>query len=331
MAEATPKIRLSRRSIIITLLVVLLIILLIARVVTIIGIFNTILLSPMLNFLVLVSHYVGSFGLAIIVMTIIIRILVLPLTLRLLRSSKALRNIQPRIKELQKQYGEDKQTLGQEVTKLYREAGVSPMGCLFNNIAQVPIWVALYLSVVQALAYTPENLLGLSARLYSPSILQGTVPLSQHFLLLNLTHGNIVMAFLEGATMWMLQKMSSMPNPDPEQQTMSRVTLWGMTLVFALLAFLLPSGVVLYWLTSNIFGMVVQYQVTGWGSLRRPTLSFPKGARPQPAPRPRARTSGTTGSTKRPDRRSPEGKSAAKQAQPARRRRRLPKAMQATP
>lgn len=207
--------------------------------------------------------------------------------------------MQPKIKELQKSLGDDKQKLGQEITKLYREAGVNPLGCFFSTLAQLPIWVALYMSVVQALAYTPENLVGLANRLYSPSILQNSVPLSQHFLWLNLTHGNIGIAFLEGATMWMLQKMTSMPNPEPQQRSLNLLMLWGMTLLFALLALIFPSGLALYWVTSNIIGMVLQYQVTGWGSLKRPSLAFPKRGKARPAGKPQAKRSGTSSTAKK--------------------------------
>jgi YidC/Oxa1 family membrane protein insertase len=299
MIEAKPKVTSNRRIIFITLIIVVLIILLIARVLSITGIFNTILLSPMLNFLVLMARYLGSFGIAIIVMTILIRLLIFPLTIRQLRSSKALHDIQPKMKELQKKYGNDKQKLGQEVNKLYREAGFNPLGCFFSILLQFPIWVALYISVVLALAYTPENLFGLADRLYSPSILQNSLPLSQHFLWLNLTHGDIVMAFLEGVTMWMVQRMSTIPSPEPQQRSLNRVISWGMTLVFAFMAFILPSGLALYWVTSNVFGIVLQYQVTGWGSLRRPSLAFLKRPSPQPTGNPRAKRSATTTSTKK--------------------------------
>jgi len=299
MAQARTKITLRKRSIFITLLIVVLIILLIARVVSITGIFNTILLSPMLNFLVLMSRYLGSFGLAIIVMTILLRLLLFPLTLRQLRSSKTMHDMKPKIKELQKRFGDDKQKLGQEITKLYREADFNPLGCFFSTLSQVPIWVALYISVVLALAYTPENLFGLADRLYSPSLLQNSLPLSQHFLWLNLIHGDIGIAFLEGATMWTLQMMSSMPNTDAQQQSLNRLMLWGMTLGFASLTFILPSGLALYWVTSNIVGIVLQYQVTGWGSLKRPLLAFLKTGSAQPASNPRAKRRGTTDSTKK--------------------------------
>ena len=99
--------------------------------------------------------------------------------------------------------------------------------------------------------------------------------------------------------MWMLMKMTSMPNPEPQRQSMNRVMLWGMTLGFALLALILPSGLGLYWVTSNIVGMVLQFQVTGWGSLKRPLLAFLKTGSAQPASNPRAKRRGTTDSTKK--------------------------------
>jgi YidC/Oxa1 family membrane protein insertase len=294
MVEAKPKIAFSRRSLVITLLILVLIVLLIARVVSITGIFNTILLNPMLNFLILMSRFLGSFGLAIIVMTILIRLLLFPLSIRQLRGNKTFRDIQPKIKELQKRFAEDKQRFNEEIAKLYREAGVSPVGCFFSTISQFPFWIALYLSVVMILAYTPENLFGLSNRIYSQSILQNSLPFSHHFLGLDLINGNIVMAFLVGITLWMLQRMSYIPTPDLQQQSMNRLMFLGMPLVFAILGFILPSGVVLYWVTSNIVGMVVQYQVTGWGSLKRPSLASLRSISLKPARNPQANRRVTT-------------------------------------
>jgi YidC/Oxa1 family membrane protein insertase len=148
---------------------------------------------------------------------------------------------------------------------------------------------------MQALAYTPENLLGLSKQLYSSSVIQGAVPLNHHFLWLDLTSGNIVMAILTAASMWMLQKMSSTPAADPQQQSMSRIMLWVMPLMFGFMSLTFPSGLSLYWVVSNIISLVMQYRVTGWGTLKMPSLAFLKGGTPQPVDNPQAKTEGTAG------------------------------------
>jgi len=293
MAEAKPAITVNLRRLVIFLLIVVLIGLFIARVVSITAIFNTILLQPVLNFLVLMSRYfLGSFGLAVVVLTIIIRLLTFPLVIRQFRSGKALQALQPKVRELQKKYGQDRQKLGQEVTKLYKEHGVNALGCYPPMLIQFPIWIALYMSVVQALAYTPENLLGLDRQLYSPWLLQNAVPLKDHFLWLNLTHGNIGMAFLEAISMWILMKMSITGTVSAQQQSANRVLLWAVPLLFGFMAFVLPSGLSLYWVVSNMIGMIQQYPLTGWGSLKMPSLSLLKRGAPQPAGNPRAKAGG---------------------------------------
>ena len=296
MAEAKPVKTFNVRRFVLFLLIAVLLFLLVTGVVSITGIWNTILMEPMLNFLVLMSKYfLGSFGIAIIVLTVIIRLLMFPLTMRQLQSSRAMQAMQPKMKELQKKYATDKQQLAAETAKLYKETGVNPLGCAFPMLIQFPIWIALYQSVIQALAYTPENLLGLSKQLYSSSVIQGAVPLNHHFLWLDLTSGNIVMAILTAASMWVLQKMSSQSSTDPQQQSMSRIMLWVMPLMFGFFSLTLPSGLSLYWVASNIISLVMQYRVTGWGTLKMPSLAFLKGGTPQPVDNPQAKTEGTAG------------------------------------
>jgi YidC/Oxa1 family membrane protein insertase len=300
MAEAKAAKPFNVRRFLIFLLIGVLLVLLIAGVISITGVWNTILLEPMINFLVLMSKYfLGSFGIAIIVLTIIIRLLMFPLTMKQLQSSKAMQAIQPKMKELQKKYAKDQQKLNQEVMKLYKEEGVNPLGCALPMLVQFPIWIALYQSVIQALAYTPENLLGLSKQLYSSAVIRGALPLNHHFLWLDLTKGDIFMAILTVASMWALQKMSTQPSTDPQQQSMNRIMLWVMPLMFGLFSLSLPSGLSLYWVASNIISMILQYRVTGWGTLTRPSLSFLKRGPPQPVDNPAAKIEGTAGTGKK--------------------------------
>jgi len=310
MAEAKPKpvSGFNVRRLIIFLLIAVVLFLLITGVISITGVWDTILLNPMVNFLVLMSKYfLGSFGIAIIVLTIIIRLLMFPLTMRQLQSSKAMQALQPKMKELQKKYGKDQQKLNQEVMKLYKEEGVNPLGCALPMLIQFPIWIALYQSVIQALAYTPENLLGLSKQLYHSSIIQQALPLNHYFLGLDLTSGNIFMAILTAVSMWVLQKMSTQPSADPQAQSMNRIMLWAMPLVFGFFSLTLPSGLSLYWVVSNVISIVMQYRVTGWGTLQKPSFAFLRRGTPQPAGNPQAKIEGAASTGKK------EGKSDALQ------------------
>jgi len=237
-----------------------------------IEVWNLIIGNPVLNVLIALSHLLsGNFGLAIIALTIIVRLISWPLTKRQLNSSKALQDMQPKIQELQKKYGKNQQKLQQEMMKLYKEAGVNPLGCLWPMLVQFPIWIALYQAIMRALATTPENLLDLANRLYSWDIVNQAIPLSSKFLWLDLGQPDpyFILAIIVGGTMWVQQKMTQAPSVDPRQQSTSRMMLLMMPLMFGFLTLMFPSGLALYWAVSNIIGIITQYFFTGgWGYLK---------------------------------------------------------------
>jgi len=231
-----------------------------------------IIANPILNVLVaLTSLLGGNFGLAIIALTVIVRLISWPLTKRQLNSTKAMQEMQPKIQELQKKYGKNQQKLQQEMMKLYKEAGINPLGCIWPMLIQLPIWIALYQAIMSALATTPESLLGLAQRLYSWDIVNQAIPLSSQFLWLDLSRPDpyFILAIIVGGTMWVQQKMTTAPTVDPRQQSTNRMMTLLMPLMFGFLTLMFPSGLALYWAVSNIIGIVTQYFVTGgWGYLR---------------------------------------------------------------
>ena len=231
---------------------------------------NLVAIQPMMNMLVMISHYMaGNLGLAIIVLTIIIRSAMFPLTLRQLRATKAMQELQPKLAELQKKHGKDKERLAKEQMKLYKESGVSPAGCMVPMLIQMPIWIALYQSIIRVIAVTPESFLALSEHLYSWQIVYSTLPLMDKFLWLNLAVPDswFLLPVLVGGSMWVQQKMTTPTTADPQQQAQSRMMLWMMPLMFAFLTMSFPSGLAIYWVASNIVSIVIQYFVTGWGGL----------------------------------------------------------------
>ena len=238
-----------------------------------------IIANPVLNVLVALTQLLGgSFGLAIIALTVIVRLISWPLTKRQLNSTKAMQEMQPKIQELQKKYGKNQQKLQQEMMKLYKEAGINPLGCIWPMLIQLPIWIALYQAIMSALATTPESLLGLAQRLYSWGIVNQAIPLSSRFLWLDLSQPDpyLILAIIVGGTMWVQQKMTTAPAVDPRQQSTNRMMTLLMPLMFGFLTLMFPSGLALYWAVSNIIGIVTQYFVTGgWGYLRprSPSLS----------------------------------------------------------
>jgi YidC/Oxa1 family membrane protein insertase len=193
----------------------------------------------------------------------------LPMTLSQIRSSKKMMDLQPKLSELQKKYAKDKQKLAQEQMKMYKESGIKPAGCFLTMIIQLPVWIALYQSIMLTMAINPDGLLNLSHYLYSWGSVFAALPLSQSFLGLNLGEPNFILAIIVGVTQWVQQKMSQTPNPDPQQAQQSQMMLWMFPMVFTLISISFPSGLPLYWVCNSLFRIILQYKLSGWGGLRR--------------------------------------------------------------
>jgi len=245
-------------------------------------IWDLIILSPMINILIVVSSALfNNFGLSIIVLTIIVRGVTTPLTLKQLRSTKALQELQPKMAELHQKYGKDKQKLAQEQMRMYKESGVNPAGCLLPMLIQLPIWISLFQSIIRVLAIVPEDFLKLSGHLYSawPQVFS-LVPLNSRFLWLDLAVPDrfLLLPILVGGTMWLQQKMVTSKTGDPKQQAQSQMMLWIMPLMFAFLTLQFPSGLALYWVVSNVISIGMQYFITGgWGGLVAQGVAKPMG------------------------------------------------------
>jgi len=228
-------------------------------------------LEPMLNCLVLLYSFLfHNFGLTIIVFTVIVRLLILPLTLKQLRASKAMSTLQPKLQELQKKYAKDREKLSKETMALYKEHGVNPLGCAIPTFIQMPVWIGLYQSILLAMASRPENMLALSRHLYpNLPIVNQVIPLSNSFLWLNLATPDktFILPILVAGSMWVQQKMMTVPSVDSQQAQMNRMMQTMMPLMFGFFTLNVASGLALYWLVSNLISIVFQYFVTGWGSL----------------------------------------------------------------
>ncbi len=242
-------------------------------------IFNLLFLNPILNFLVLLSSVLFSnFGLAIIALTMMVRVVMMPFTVKGLQTSKkmseTMNTLKPKMEQLKKKYAKNPQKLQQETMKLYKEAGISPLGCLsspmiLSMIIQMPIFIALYRAIIMAMAVTPQDFLGLSQHLYSWSMVTEALPVSGSFLWLNLASPDpyFVLPILVAGGMWVSQKMISQPSAEPQQQSMSNMMQIMMPLMFGFITLTLPSGLGLYFVVSTLAGIVIQYFIFGWGNL----------------------------------------------------------------
>jgi len=241
------------------------------------------IIRPMLNGLVvLYTMLFSQMGLAIISLTALIRLLTLPMTLKQLNQMRAMSSLQPKIKEIQDRYSRDKTRVSQETMRLYKEAGVSPFGCLGPMIIQMPVLIGLFRVLIQTVFSRPDDLVGLSEKLYTwipIAPIYEAAPLDSTFLWLDLAQSdptNVIMPVIVFASTWVQQKMTMQPSTDPRQSGNQAMMLWLMPLMIAFFSFTLPSGLALYWITSNLIGIAIQYFVTGgWGPL---FPLFPKAA-----------------------------------------------------
>jgi len=231
-------------------------------------VFSLILVNPLINFLVLLNNVLfGSFGLAIIAFTIIIRTVTFPLTLRQLHQTRAMQNLQPRVQEINKKHSDPKRRQ-EELMKAYREAGVNPLGCLGPMVIQMPILFALYWAIQRTLAVSPEALENLSARLYGWSFLQHAVPLEESFLSMDLRYPNMLMVVLVGVTTWLQTKTTVSVTTDERAKAQQQMMLWMMPFLFAFFALSFPSGVALYWAVNSIVGIAFNILTYGFPLLK---------------------------------------------------------------
>ena len=240
-------------------------------------VWNEVITKPMTNSLLVLYVWLGSnLGLSIIAFTIIVRALTYPLVVRQLRQTRRLQGLQPRVKEINERYKNNPQQRGQEVMKLYKEMGVNPVGCLGPLVIQMPIFIGLFWAINGVLPFTPENLAGLSSKLYSwLPFLDTAVPVHRNFLGMDLALepmrvGSILgytLVAVSGLSMFVQQKMSQVASPDPAQQSTQRMMLFMFPVMFGMFSLFFPIGLVIYWVASTLIGIVMQYFVTGWGGL----------------------------------------------------------------
>jgi YidC/Oxa1 family membrane protein insertase len=182
---------------------------------------------------------------------------------------KRMQELQPRLQELQKQYKGDREKLMQEQMALYKEHGVNPvLGCV-PMLVQMPVWIALY----SALFYLAQH---------NPDFAQPFLWIENlghpEFAVENFPRQLPILALLTGVTQWMTTKMAQQPNADAQQQTMNQV-MQIMPIMFVFFALSVPAGLVLYWVASNLYQMVQQYFITGWGQLIPRPAALPADTR----------------------------------------------------
>lgn len=208
---------------------------------------------PMWQVLIFLFGLVGNFGLAIICLTVVIRLLMFPIAQKQFASMAAMRAVQPKMKALQERFKDDKPQLQQEMAKLYKEEKINPLAGCLPIFLQIPIFFALYKVLRLAIEMRHEPFYGWIHDLSAPdpaTILNlfGLLPFDPPgFLAIG------ILAVLLGLTMWLQFKL----NPaamDPMQQQIFMIMPWVLMFVMAPFA----AGLLLYWITSNLLTLAQQ-------------------------------------------------------------------------
>jgi len=222
-------------------------------------------LNPMINLLLLFYRFLGQQTIiAIAGLTVLVRLLVLPLTLRQQQSARRMQELQPEMEKIQKKYAKDPEKRAQEQMKLYQKAGVSPLGGCLPTFIQFPILIGLWQSIVRVLAVSPLDLLKLSQNIWPflPN-LSSLIPLQSNFLWLDLGQPDryFVLPALVVVTSWLSQKILTPPATDPNSAAMAQQMQITMPLMFGLISISYASGLSIYFVLSNLITMSTQYLV----------------------------------------------------------------------
>ncbi len=251
---------------------------------------NVVFTQPIFNALMLLYHLFGDFGVSIIVLTLALRLILFPLTLKQLQSTKATQQLQPRMAELRKKYANDQQMQAKAMQELYKEYGVNPLSGCLPLLIQMPILYGLFYALRAVL--NDAGLKTASAKLTSLNgFIYPFLPHFSHFVNINLTWFTFInhswyfslgspdpthiLPVIAAAATFVQMRMSmarQSQNPNApkandamsQQMRMMQYLMPAITLFFGLS---FPAGLALYWTTSSLFGMVQQYFVTGWGAL----------------------------------------------------------------
>ncbi len=226
--------------------------------------------NPMLNVLLLVYDFLGNnFGIAVIVFTILIRLVTYPLTAKSLKSTQKMQEMQKskKWKDMQKKYKDDKQKQQEEQLKLYKEIGFNPLSGCLPTLIQFPIIIGLYQAIIRVMASTPMSTLELSDRLYS-FVSSSLIPVNDSFLWMDLGQperlflpffpefGIPTLAIIVVITSWLSTRTMSTGSSDGQGAQMTQMMGIYMPLLMGWLAYTYASGLALYFVVSNILGVV---------------------------------------------------------------------------
>lgn len=227
--------------------------------------FNILLYKPLFNGLVLLYQYLPGhdFGLSVILLTVLIRLILYPLMAQTIKSQKIFSDLQPKIQEIQQKFKEDKEKQARELMALYQKEKFNPFGGCLPLLIQFPILIAIYQVFWRGLH--PEAMANLYSFVPHPREIDPT------FLgIINLGQPSLTFAFLAGILQFFQTKMTTPQQKFNESQigkisissqTFQKQTLYFFPLLTVFFLWKLPAAISLYWITTTIFSIFQQYLI----------------------------------------------------------------------
>jgi YidC/Oxa1 family membrane protein insertase len=209
-------------------------------------------IAPLTRFFEWMLHacytIVPNYGIAIIILTILVRVVTIPIMGRQMKSMERMRELQPKLKELQAQHGDDRQKQSEEMMKLYKREGVNPLGGCLPMLLQFPVFIGLFYALQSSFDLRHADFFAWITDLSAPESL---------FVIPGLGIPFRVLPLIMGASMILQQKITP-TTVDPAQ---ARMMMTIMPIMFTVLFYQFPSGLVLYWMISNLLGIAHQLLV----------------------------------------------------------------------
>ncbi len=206
---------------------------------------------PLVSLLRLLYGLTGNYGIAIIVLTVLVKLVFFPLSNKSFKSMSAMKKLQPQMERLREQYKDDKQKLNQEMMELYKRYQVNPLGGCIPMIVQLPVFIGLYQGLLYAIELRQAPFFGWIEDLSQPDRLGAlAIPFVD-------PPGIPVLTLLMGGSM-IVQQMMMPTTGDPIQQKMMLL----MPVIFTVMFINFPAGLVLYWLINNVLSVAQQHWYT---------------------------------------------------------------------
>lgn len=214
------------------------------------------------NILRIMYDIVQNYGIAIILFTIFVKLLLLPLTIKQTKSTKAMQDIQPKLQEIQTKYKDKPEKQQQEIMKLYKEADINPMAGCLPLFIQMPILIGLFSVLREPWNYGIfESQAAYQAADTSFLFLSNLTEAGNFATIFTtgISVENLTMAILSGASAYIMQM--TMMSTDPKQQETMKTMTYVMTAMSFVWGYTFPAGLALYWIVSNIFSIAQYYLV----------------------------------------------------------------------